>query len=79
MFISYDCTTIYYCDGSIYTFDNGHCVEHATCIANEQYGVNNCHCDQGYSGDGFQECELVTDCTEVIDGQEVTMEVLILT
>ena len=69
---------MYICEeGTLLEIPNGHCVQHASCFPNAEIGLNACECDTGYSGDGFTECLPVTDCTHVIDGEEVTMVVCV--
>ena len=69
---------MYICEqGTLYEIPNGHCVQHASCVPNADIGLNNCECDTGYSGDGFNECLPVTDCTHLFDGIEVIMVVCV--
>ena len=69
---------MYICEqGYLYEMSNGYCVQHAFCIPNADFGLHNCECDTGYSGNGFTECLPVTDCTHVFNGEEVTMLVCV--
>ena len=52
-----DCTTLYECDddGNL-TETEIECADNASCVQNEDF-INECVCDEGYTGDGFVECE----------------------
>ena len=52
-----NCTTLYECDdaGNLNITDL-QCVENASCVQDDDF-IRECVCDEGYTGDGFDECE----------------------
>ncbi|KAJ8033600.1 Ficolin-1 [Holothuria leucospilota] len=62
--VNFDCTSRCQCQANVLTCDNTYaCSSDATC--EERDGVNQCYCNDGYTGDG-QTCEVVaTDCADI--------------
>ena len=52
-----DCTMLYECDADgVLHEHNIECADNASCVQNDDF-INECICDEGYTGDGFEECE----------------------
>lgn len=63
-------------DGTLTSSDIGGCVEHASCQPTPA-GVNGCICDEGFLGNGLENCEDITDCTYTYNDEigPITMQV----
>ncbi|KAJ2949935.1 hypothetical protein O0L34_g11258 [Tuta absoluta] len=48
------------CNGAV-------CAEHASCLFDDLIGISYCHCDQGYEGEGIDQCIKKTDTCEVLN------------